>query len=60
MNTALTMVALGMAIPKQKPGPRVSHHSGQGGNYASREYVEELRNYGFNQLGREGKPTRMP
>jgi len=57
MDTALTLEALRMAIAERKPGPGVIHHSDQGVQYASREYVEELRNYGFKiSMAEKGNP----
>ena len=35
-----------MAIAERRPGPGVIHHSDQGVQYASLEYVEELRRHG--------------
>ncbi len=47
LDTALTLEALKMAIAKRQPGPGVIHHSDQGVQYASSEYVEELKRHGF-------------
>lgn len=57
MDTALTLEALRMAIAERQPGPGVIHHLNQGVQYASREYVEELWNYGFKiSMARKGNP----
>lgn len=47
LDTTLTLQALKMAIARRRPGPGVIHHSDQGVQYASTEYVEELRRHGF-------------
>ena len=47
LDTTLTLEALKMAIARRRPGPGVIHHSDQGVQYASSEYVEELRRHGF-------------
>jgi transposase InsO family protein len=36
-----------IAINNRHPAPGIIHHSGQGVQYASREYVEELKSHGF-------------
>jgi len=36
-----------MAIAERNPGPGIIHRSGQGVQYASSEYVDELKSYGF-------------
>ena len=43
----MTLQALKMAIARRRPGPGVIHHSDQGVQYASSEYVEELKRHGF-------------
>lgn len=40
IDTALTLKALRMAIAQRNPLPDIIHHSDQGVQYASREYVE--------------------
>ena len=40
IDTALTLKALRMAIDNRHAAPGIIHHSGQGVQYASREYVE--------------------
>ena len=47
LDTTLTLQALKMAIARRRPGPGVIHHSDQGVQYASSEYVEELKRQGF-------------
>jgi len=47
LDTALTLQALRMAISRRQPSPGVIHHSDQGVQYASSEYVDELKRYGF-------------
>ena len=57
LDTALTLGALRVAIAERRPGPGVIHHSDQGVQYASGEYVEELRRYGFAiSMARRGNP----
>jgi len=57
MDTALTMEALRMAIARRCPGPGIIHHSDQGVQYASVEYVDELKRCGFNiSMSRKGNP----
>ena len=47
LDTSLTLAALRMAIARRQPGPGVIHHSDQGVQYASSEYTDELKRYGF-------------
>ena len=57
LDTTLTIEALRMAITERRPGPGVIHHSDQGVQYASVEYVEELRRQGFAiSMARAGNP----
>jgi putative transposase len=57
LDTALTLQALKMAIAKRKPCSGVIHHSDQGVQYASEEYVAELRSRGFLvSMARTGNP----
>ena len=57
LDTALTLEALRMAIAVRKPRPGVIHHSDQGVQYASGEYVDELRSHGFKiSMARTGNP----
>lgn len=57
MDTSLTLEALKMAIAGRDPGPGVIHHSDQGVQYASAEYIEELKSHGFEiSMARVGNP----
>jgi len=57
LDTALTLQALEMAIAERRPGPGLTHHSDQGVQYASEEYVSELRRHGFLvSMARAGNP----
>jgi putative transposase len=57
LDTALTLETLKMAIDQRKPGPGVIHHSDQGVQYASSDYVAELKSYGFLvSMARAGNP----
>ncbi len=57
IDTALTLEALRMAIARRCPEPGVIHHSDQGVQYASTEYVDELKCCGFNiSMSRKGNP----
>jgi putative transposase len=57
LDTSLTLEALKMAIERRKPGPGVIHHSDQGVQYASTEYVTELKSHGFEiSMARAGNP----
>jgi putative transposase len=57
LDTALTLQALKMAIARRQPGPGVIHHSDQGVQYASSEYVDELKRHGFLiSMARTGNP----
>ena len=57
LDTALTLEALRMARAERQPGPGIIHHSDQGVQYASAEYVAELRSYGFDiSMARTGNP----
>jgi transposase InsO family protein len=57
INTSLTLEALEMAIVGRDPDPGVIHHSDQGVQYASAEYVEELKGHGFEiSMARVGNP----
>jgi transposase InsO family protein len=57
LDTALTLEALTMAMTERKPGPGVIHHSDQGVQYASGEYVDELKSHGFEiSMARVGNP----
>jgi putative transposase len=57
LETTLTLEALRMAIDRRKPGPGVIHHSDQGVQYASEEYIAELQKYDFLiSMSRAGSP----
>jgi len=57
LDTALTLEALEMAIATRQPGRGVIHHSDRGVQYATGEYVEELRRHGFEiSMARTGNP----
>ena len=57
LDTSLTLEALKMAIDRRQPGSGVIHHSDQGVQYASGEYVSELKSQGFKiSMARAGNP----
>ena len=57
LDAGLTLEALRMAISRRHPGPGTIHHSDQGVQYASVEYVEELARHGFIiSMSRTGNP----
>ena len=57
LDTSLTLNALKMAIERRKPGSGIIHHSDQGVQYASTEYVMELKSHGFEiSMARAGNP----
>ena len=57
LESYLTLEALRMAIASRHPAPGVIHHSDQGVQYASEEYVSELRSHSFNiSMSRSGNP----
>jgi len=60
LETALTLEALRMAVGGRRAGPGVIHPSfrkDQGVQYASEEYTDELRSYGFEiSMARTGNP----
>jgi len=57
LDTALALSALRMAIGGRHPRQGVIHHSDQGVQYASGDYVEELNRYGFVvSMARRGNP----
>jgi putative transposase len=57
IDTTLTLEALRIAIAERQPDPGVIHHSDQGVQYASDEYVEELKRHGFEvSMARTGNP----
>lgn len=57
IETSLTLKALRMALAHRHPTPGIIHHSDQGVQYASDEYVAELRGHGFEiSMSRTGNP----
>jgi len=57
LDTPLTLQALKMAVFRRQPAPGVIHHSDQGVQYASTEYVDELKRHGFLvSMARAGNP----
>ena len=57
IDTALCLEALRMALAQRKPPQGIVHHSDQGVQYASCDYVNELRSYGFRiSMARKGNP----
>lgn len=57
LDTTLTLQTLKMAIAERNPGTGVIHHSDQGVQYASAEYVAELQKHGFLiSMARAGNP----
>ena len=57
LDTSLTLEALNRAVARRQIGPGVIHHSDQGVQYASGEYVDELKRHGFLiSMARTGNP----
>jgi len=57
LDSSLTLEALRMAIAERQPEPGVIHHSDQGVQYASAEYVNELECRSFLiSMARRGNP----
>jgi len=57
LKAYLTLEALRMAIASRQPAPGVIHHSDQGVQYASQEYVSELYSHDFKiSMSRSGNP----
>ena len=57
IDTKLTMAALIMAIERRKPESGVIHHSDQGVQYASQDYVQLLKSHGFQiSMAAKGNP----
>lgn len=55
LDTTLTLSSLLMAISKRHPLPGCIHHSDQGVQYASSEYIKELERHGFRiSMARKG------
>ena len=57
LDTNLTLSALQMALRERDPLSGCIHHSDQGVQYASSEYVNELKRYHFQiSMSRKGNP----
>jgi transposase InsO family protein len=57
IDSSLTLEALKMAIAERNPGPGIIHHSDQGVQYASSEYVDRLKSYGLDiSMAQKGNP----
>jgi len=57
LDTSLTLRALKMAMARRQPASGIIHHSDQGVQYASGEYLGELRRHGFLvSMARVGNP----
>lgn len=57
LQSRLTLEALRMALSQRSPPQRCIHHSDQGVQYASFEYVELLQEHGFRiSMARRGNP----
>ena len=57
IDTTLTLKALLMAIAERKPNLGIIHHSDQGVQYASSEYVDKLKSHGFEvSMAQTGNP----
>ncbi len=57
LDTALTLKTLRMALAERQLEPGVIHHSDQGVQYASGEYIEELKSHGLEiSMARVGNP----
>jgi putative transposase len=57
LDSFLTLEAIRMAITRRRPGLGIIHHSDQGVQYASTEYVAELEHHGFSMsMSRRGNP----
>jgi putative transposase len=57
IDTALSLEALRMAIQSRNPPAGVVHHSDQGAQYAAHDYIDELKNHGFQvSMSRKGNP----
>jgi transposase InsO family protein len=57
LDTTLTLQALRMAIARRQPGTGIIHHSDQGVQCASTEYVAELLRHNFKiSMARTGNP----
>jgi transposase InsO family protein len=57
IDTRLTVVALEMALAHRQPAPGLIHHSDQGGQYASADYVARLEAAGLQlSMAASGNP----
>ena len=57
LDTGLTLAALRMAVARRQPRVSIIHHSDQGLQYASSEYVDKLNSHGFKiSMARTGNP----
>jgi len=57
IDSSLTIEAFKMAIAERNPGPGIIHHSDKGVQYASSEYIDELKSYGFEiSMAQKGNP----
>lgn len=57
IDTNLSLAALRMAIQNRNPRSGVIHHSDRGVQYAAHDYIDELRNHGFQiSMSRKGNP----
>jgi transposase InsO family protein len=57
LDTTITLKALHMAVSIRNPALGVIHHSDQGVQYASSEYIEELKSHGFEiSMAQAGNP----
>ena len=57
LETGLTLAALRIAVAERQPLPGCIHHSDQGVQYASCDYVKELKQHGFLiSMVRKGNP----
>jgi len=57
LETSLVVAALRKAITERKPGIGLVHHSDRGTQYASREYIALLEEYGIEpSMSRAGRP----
>jgi len=57
LDTTITLKALRMAVSMRNLAPGVIHHSDQGVQYASGEYIDELKSHGFEiSMARTGNP----
>ena len=57
LDTGLSLEALHIAIASRQPSPGVIHHSDQGVQYASGEYVDEIKSHGVEiSMAHSGNP----